>query len=63
MATFAEGFDQIQPVLLRRLSGGWLAVSRPGSILSIGVAAESPERGGRSVQDGTDGVAGAVDGL
>lgn len=43
MVTFAEGFDQIQPVLLRRLSGGWLAVSRPGSILSIGVAAESSE--------------------
>ena len=34
-------FDQIQPDLLRREDGGWLAVSPPDSPLHIGVAAWS----------------------
>jgi hypothetical protein len=40
---FANGFAQIQPTLLRRLSGGWLAVSVSGSILRIGVAGDTED--------------------
>lgn len=40
---FADGFAQIQPTMLRRLSGGWLAVSEAGSTLCIGVAGDTEE--------------------
>ncbi len=40
---FSTGFDQIQPTLLRREDGGWLAISPPDAPLHIGVGAWSAE--------------------
>lgn len=40
---FPNGFAQMQPILLRRLSGGWLAISEPDSPLRIGVAGDTEE--------------------
>ena len=42
-----EGFDQIEPTLLRRADGGWLAVSPRNAALHIGVAAWSAEEARR----------------
>ena len=36
-------YDQIEPQLLRRLDGGWLAVSGPGAWIRIGVVADTEE--------------------
>jgi hypothetical protein len=36
-------FDQVEPTLLRREDGGWLAVSPPNAPLLIGVAAWSAD--------------------
>lgn len=44
MNTFAGRFDYIEPRVLRRECGGWLAVSPPGAeirIGAIGITAES----------------------
>ena len=43
MDASATGGSEIRPRLLRRLSGGWLAVSPEGSSIHIGVEGSSPE--------------------
>lgn len=43
MLVSEEWFSQVEPKLLRREDGGWLAVSPPGAPLPIGVAAWSVE--------------------
>ena len=38
-----EWFDTVEPNLVRRKNGGWLAISPPGSPLGIGVEAWNVE--------------------
>jgi hypothetical protein len=41
--SFTDGLSQVKPRLIARQTGGWLAISEPGSVLSIGVTAETED--------------------
>lgn len=43
MDPFTAGYDRDTPRLLRKLDGGWLAVSGPGACIRIGVEANTAE--------------------
>ncbi len=39
----ALGWPKIQPDMIRRTGGGWLAVARKGALLTIGVTAPTED--------------------
>ena len=41
MGVSTERFGRVEAVLSERACGGWLAVSAPGSLLRVGVTADS----------------------
>lgn len=41
---FAKWFAQIEPTVLERGCGGWLAVSEPGAPLKIGVEGDTEQQ-------------------
>jgi len=43
MMMSAEGFAQVEPILIRRENGGWLAVTQAGTPITMGVVGWSAE--------------------
>jgi hypothetical protein len=43
MGPSSQRYDQVEPRLIRRANGGWLAVSGPGAPIGIGVEGDTAD--------------------
>jgi len=50
MGVSTERFGRVEAAVCERACGGWLAVSVPGSLLRVGVTAETPEEARRGFE-------------